>query len=69
MMIFAISLERYALQYHETIRFSKDEICSFVAIILLCGYHARPRQRQYWSQDDDLACSAVIKIMIRNRFE
>ena len=26
-------------------------------------------QRQYWSQDDDLACSAIPSSMTRNRFK
>ena len=30
---------------------------------------AIPRQRQYWSQDDDLACPAVPRNITRNRFE
>ena len=50
-------------------QFSKDEICTFVAIILPCGYNARPLQRRYWSQDDNLACPAVPRNMTRNRFE
>ena len=41
----------------------------FVAIILLSAYNAIPRQRQYWSQDDDLACPAVSRNKTRNRFE
>ena len=50
-------------------KFSKDEICTFVTIVLLSDYNAIPRQRQYWSQEDDLACPAVSRSMTRNRFE
>ena len=57
------------MQHNETIIFSKDEICTFVAIILLSGYNAKPCQRHYWSQDDDLACPAVSRSMTRNCFD
>ena len=57
------------MQHNETIKFSKDEICTFVAIILLSGYNAKPCQRHYWSQDDNLACPAVSRSMTRNRFD
>ena len=38
--------EHYAAQYSKAIKFFKDKIYTFVAIILLPGYNARPRQRQ-----------------------
>ena len=54
---------------HNEIKISKDKIYTFVAIILLSGYNVRPHQRQYWSQDDKLACPAILRSMTRNRFE
>ena len=64
-----ISLDRYAALHNETTKFSKDETCTFVAIVFLFGYNARPRPWQHWSHDNDLTCSAFPRSMTRNRFE
>jgi hypothetical protein len=48
---------------------TKEEIGQFVGILLLTVYNTRPRQKMYWSKDDDVVCPIVAKQMSRNRFE
>ena len=61
--------ERYASQNNKQLKLTKEEIEQFVGILLLTGYNTRPRQKMYWSKDDDVACPIVAKQMSRNRFE
>ena len=62
-------MERYASQWNEVIHFTRQEIGAFVGILLLTGYNSRPRQRLYWSKDDDISCSLISRSMSRKRFE
>ena len=61
--------ERYASQRNETIQLTRQEIEMFVGILLLTGYNSRPRQRLYWSKDDDVCCPLVSKSMSRKKFQ
>ena len=36
---------------------------------MLTGYNSRPRQRLYWSKDDDISCPLISKSMSRKTFE
>ena len=60
---------RYAQQKNNTLTFREEDLETFVGIILLTGYNRRPRQRQYWSKDDDIECNLVARSMSRNTFE
>nr|CAH7757782.1 unnamed protein product [Callosobruchus chinensis] len=48
---------------------SSPDIKLFIAILLLTGYHELPRQRLYWSLEEDTLVSFVSNAMSRNRFE
>jgi len=44
-------------------RVTSDEICQFLGIILLSGYHALPQESDYWSTQPDLVVSVVYQTM------
>ena len=67
--LIACETERYASQRNEIIHLTSQEIEAFVGILLLTGYNSRPRQRLYWSKDDDISCPLISKSMSRKRFE
>nr|CAH7713440.1 unnamed protein product [Callosobruchus chinensis] len=48
---------------------SSPDIKLFITILLLTGYHELPRQRLYWSLEEDTSVSFVSNAMSRNRFE
>lgn len=50
--------------------FGMDEadLCAFLGIMLLSGYHTLPRQRLYWSKAEDVSVPLVGSRMSRNRF-
>ena len=48
--------KRYAAQKNQPINISAQEVETFLAIIILTRYNNRPRQRLYWSKDDDVTC-------------
>jgi hypothetical protein len=41
----------------------------FIGILFLSGYHRLPRERLYWSLDEDVKVKLVSNAMSRNRFE
>lgn len=45
-----------------------EELKTFFGILLLTGYHSLPRERMYWSLDDDCSMTIITKAMPRNRF-
>ena len=47
---------------------SASEVCVFLGILLLFGYHILPQTSNYWSTQPDLGVLAVCKVMTRNRF-
>ena len=61
--------ERYAAQKNQLINIFPQEIETGLAIIILTVYNSHPRQRLYWSKDDDVTCSVVSQSMARKRFE
>ena len=46
-----------------------NDLCSFLGINLLMGYHTLPSIRNYWSCDQDLNLLLVSNTMSRNRFQ
>ncbi|KAJ8914400.1 hypothetical protein NQ315_017494 [Exocentrus adspersus] len=48
---------------------SSSDIKIFIGILLVTGYHKVPRERMYWSLDEDLMVSFISKAMSRNRFQ
>lgn len=44
------------------------ELKIFFGILILSGYHKLPRERMYWSLDEDIGVSTVSNAMSRNRF-
>ena len=67
--LIACETERYASQGNEVIHLTPLEIEAFVGILLLTGYNSRPRQRLYWSKDDDISCPLITRSISRKRFE
>ena len=67
--LIACETKRYASQWDEVIHLTLQEIEVFVGILLLTGYNTRPRQRLYWSKDDDISCLLISRSMSRKRFE
>ena len=60
--LIACEMERYASQRNEVIHLTPQEIEAFVGILLLTGYNSRPRQRIYWSKDDDIKVNVKKKV-------
>lgn len=48
---------------------TQPDIKLFIAILLFSGYHKVPRQRLYWSLEEDTSVSFVSNAISRNRFE
>ena len=68
--LIAVETTRYAHQKKRSnsVDVSKDEVWSFLGIIVLMGIHGLPRVRNYWSNDKLLGVSAVQEAMSLNRF-
>lgn len=45
-----------------------EELKKFFGIIILTGYHTLPRERLYWSLDEDCSVPIVSRTMSKNRF-
>lgn len=45
------------------------ELKVFLGILILSGYHKVPREKMYWSLDEDIKVEVVSKAMSRNRFQ
>lgn len=59
----------YAAQNNKhDLKVTLEEIQTFIAILLFSGYHELPRQKNYWSSDEDLKCDLITQNMSRNRF-
>jgi hypothetical protein len=60
----------YATQNNKhNLNLTVEEMQVFIAILLYTGYHRLPRQRLYWTVDEDVKCDLVPRCMTRNRFE
>ncbi|CAK1596423.1 unnamed protein product [Parnassius mnemosyne] len=46
----------------------QDDMRRFLGVLILSGYHKLPRERQYWSYDEDLGIPLVTNSISRNRF-
>ena len=61
---------KYALQKgNRNFSVTKDEICVFLGIVLLSGYHSLPNEKLYWWNDEDVSVPAAFERMSRNRFQ
>lgn len=63
----------------ESIRYAKEknnhnfdidegDLCAFVGILILSGYHSLPNETLYWCKDEDVAVPLVGNRMPRHRF-
>lgn len=60
----------YAHQHLEHgFNITKNEMETFLAIILLSGYHILPQQHLYWCTDEDVGVPCVSQKMSKNRFK
>ncbi|KAJ8956555.1 hypothetical protein NQ318_019279 [Aromia moschata] len=48
---------------------TQDDLRIFIAILVLSGYHKLPRERLFWSLDEDVSIPCVSTAMSRNRFQ
>jgi hypothetical protein len=48
---------------------SKADIKQFIGILMLSGYNKLPRERIYWSLDEDVGVKLVSNVISRNRFQ
>lgn len=64
-----LNTKLYASQhnYHD-FQITVGELKIFLGVLLLSGYHSLPRERLYWSLDEDCHVSITSKAMSRNRF-
>jgi len=46
-----------------------EEICAFLAVLILSGYVPLPRRRMYWQQAADCRNSVATNFMTRDRFD
>lgn len=61
--------EMYANQKnHPGFRISKEEIKTFIGILLISGYHELPQEDMYWERARDVGVSGVYEAMPKNRF-
>ena len=68
-VLVATETKRYAPQQNELLYLQQHEIDTFIGIILLTVYDSLPRQRLYWSKDNDVAIPLISRSMSRKRFE
>jgi hypothetical protein len=62
--------ERYAHQNnHLNFALKPGELERFFGILLLSGYNILPKERDYWSVDNDIGVTAVGEALSRNRFQ
>jgi len=54
---------------HQFTEKNRDEICAFVAVMILSGYTSLPRWHMYWEQAADCHNQVTTILMIRNRLE
>ncbi|KAJ4449677.1 hypothetical protein ANN_01081 [Periplaneta americana] len=47
---------------------STEEMCQFLGLLLVSGYHTLPGENDYWSTCEDLSAPIFGKVMIRDRF-
>lgn len=60
----------YAKQHNNHgFQVSEEEMAKFTGMHVFSGYHTLPRQRLYWSADEDVVIPLVSRVMTRNRFE
>ena len=46
-----------------------EEICQFIGILILSGYHSLPRESDYWSSQQDLGVPVVSQAMSSKRYQ
>ncbi|KAJ8928709.1 hypothetical protein NQ314_018719 [Rhamnusium bicolor] len=60
----------YAAQKNNhTFSLPVEDLKIFIGILLFSGYHKIPRERLYWSLDEDVSVPIVSNAMSRNRFQ
>ena len=47
----------------------ENQMCAFLGILFIMGFHKLPRMRDYWSQDRNLFTPAVADTMTRDEFQ
>ena len=47
----------------------ENQMCAFLGILFIMGFHKLPRMRDYWSQDRNLFTPAVVDTMTRDEFQ
>ena len=60
---------RYAAQKRNIALFTKADLETFNAVLMLTGYHSLPRTRMFWEKEDDIGLSIVYESISRREFE
>ena len=53
----------------QTFKMTEDELMSFLALLILSGYHTVPGEHYYWSTGDDFSVPIFRETMPRERFK
>ena len=48
---------------------SKDEIKTFIGVLIFSGYHKLPQARLYWDTNEDTRTTFISKAISRERFK
>ena len=60
--------ERYAEQNGRMFQTTLEELCAFLGINILMGIHKLPKMRDYWSVDEGLGNTLILKTTTRDQF-
>jgi len=58
----------YASQKNVPLDTTPEEVRTYLGIVIFMGYHSLPSIRSYWSNDPNLFCERVAKVMTVKRF-
>ena len=60
---------RYAAQKRNIALFTKADLETFNAVLMLTGYHSLPRTRMFWEKEDNIGLSIVYESFSGREFE
>lgn len=58
----------YASQNNNLVEVTKEQICRFIGILILSGYHTIPQLGLYWSSKPGMGLPILQKAISRNKF-
>ena len=68
--LFLDSSMQYAKQKNDqTFEIDRTDLWDFITNMTVSSYNVRPQFNMYWSFDEDISCSFMKELMLRNRFK